>query len=41
MNIIADKMKKNPKYTTLSDIVQNLIEKYNTVGNGSIPAETS
>jgi hypothetical protein len=35
MNIIADKMKKKPKYTTLSDIVQNLIEKYHTVGNGS------
>ena len=32
---IADKMKKkNPKYHTI-EIVQNLIEKYHTVGNSS------
>jgi hypothetical protein len=31
LNIIADKMKNKNKNTTLSDIVQNLIEKYHTV----------
>jgi hypothetical protein len=35
LNIIADKMKNKNKNTTLSEIVQNLIEKYHTVGNSS------
>ena len=35
LNIIADKMKNKSKNTTLSEIVQNLIEKYHTVGNSS------
>jgi hypothetical protein len=35
LNIIADKMKNINKNTTLSEIAQNLIEKYHTVGNSS------
>jgi hypothetical protein len=35
LNIIADKMKNKNKNTTLSEIVQNLIAKYHTVGNSS------
>ena len=35
MNIITDKMKNKNKNTTLWEIVQNLIEKYHTVGNSS------